>query len=48
MSDQEILRDDDRPLKLDDKQTLAINWVEDIVDQLYDELVEKVIYSFNQ
>jgi len=37
MADQEPLMDNDKPLDLDDRQTLAINWVEEMADSFYNE-----------
>jgi len=41
MNDQDVLQDDDKPLGLEDRQTLAINWTEEIVDAYYNEAGEK-------
>jgi len=41
MTDHEVLVDNDKPLRLDARETLAVNWSDDIHDLIYDESVEK-------
>jgi ubiquitin carboxyl-terminal hydrolase 4/11/15 len=41
MTDHEVLVDNDKPLRLDSRETLAVNWTDDIHDLIYDESVEK-------
>jgi len=51
MGDQEVLEDNDKPIDLDDQQTLAINWTEEMAETFYDENVAKefdIHESFNR
>lgn len=41
MTDHEVLVDNDKPLRLDSRETLAVNWTDEIHDLIYDESVEK-------
>jgi len=41
MSDTRILMDDDKPLELENKQTLVVNWIDDMNKEIYDENAEK-------